>query len=787
MATIRRTIQSPGVEIREFDLSERLSPPQGTSIYISGFAKQGPTDEVTEISSMNDFELVYGKPTNAAERYLYHTTKAVFQNRSARVTINRLPYGSNNGTGFGSFYTALVFPAKFYNANTNVMTNDLDGLSGVYFLGKPKQFSLTKAQYQSLIDGTGFTWSSIAAPISAINSVSDFSKAGAIVINKGQTTIDQGFKGYYISMVDNVDADNIGSSFNKIQTALTVSQTAVGGLSNYTNIPSSVLTFSLTSAAGNSSDSLSYTMETASKGYIIGDDNQYDDVLNVGVFKLNNSVFLDDPNKLILIPQELYTGSFTDPFRQFAPTNGGAPVTYSLQNIIADKSANISLIVNPYINNQALDSIGKGTSFDSNSTVKTLKKVRTINHNMISNYTELSASVGYSIPQATINSTISSLGYVDSLLPLGSYSPTGPQNDKVIGNLVDKLNRSLSIIKDDELYDVDMLLEGGLGTIYAFTQITGEASYDDASNNQTWNAALTSIQRTKNVTGTDIQTYYNAIAEEFLGIATTFQQGGRGDTFFIADPIRHLFIQGANTKTSQNESFLFSRDIYWALRNLYSNINTSYAATYANWVAVIDNVTNTKVWMPPSGFVAARMVATDEMAGPWIAPAGFNRGGVKGIVDIAFTPNQRQRDDLYKARMNPIAQFPGQGNVIFGQKTLQTKPSAFDRINVRRGFLYYEKSVKSSMKYFVFEPNTEFTRNRVLGLLNPFFEQIRSAQGVYDFLVVCDDRNNTPNTIDENELIVDIYLKPVRAAEFILVNFYATKTGANFEELIAKA
>jgi hypothetical protein len=786
MAT-RRTIQSPGVEIREFDLSERLSPPLGTSVYITGFANQGPTDEVTEISTMGDFELIYGKPTNAAERYFYHTVRASFQNRNTRVNVNRLPYGTASGTGFGSFYTALVFPAQFYNANTNTLTSNLDGLSGVYFLGKPKQFSLTKDQYQSIVDGTGFTWSKTASATSQIGGIANFGNAGAIVVNKGQTTIDQGFKGYYISMVDNVDADNIGSSFNKIQTALTVSQTAVGGLTNYTTIPGSVLTFSLTSAAGNTSDSLSYVMETASKGYIIGNDNQFDDVLNVGVFKLNSSVFLDDPNKLIYVPQELYTGSFTDPFRQFAPANGGAPVTYSLQNIIADRSANISLLVNPYITNQALDSIGKGTSYDSNSSVKTLKKIRTVNNNMISNYTTLSSYVGYNIPSATINSTVSALGYVDSLLPLGTYSPTGPQNDKVVGNVVDKLNRSMAKIKDDELYDIDMVLEGGLGTIYSFTQVTGLSSYDDTTNNQTWNAALTSIQRTSSITGTDIQTYYNAVVNEFLAVATTYQQGGRGDTFFIADPIRHLFVQGANTKVSEGGSFVFSRDIYWALRNLYSSVDTSYASVYANWVAVIDSVTNVKTWVPSSGFVAARMVATDDLIGPWIAPAGFNRGILQGVVDIAFSPNQRQRDDLYKARMNPIAQFPGQGNVIFGQKTLQTKPSAFDRVNVRRGFLYYEKSVKKTMKFFVFEPNTEFTRNRVLATLNPFFERIRAAEGVYDFLVVCDDRNNTPDTIDENELIIDIYLKPVRAAEFILVNFYATRTSANFEELVARA
>jgi hypothetical protein len=785
MAITTRTIQAPGVEIREFDLSERLPTPAGTSTYITGFANQGPTDQVVSVTSLGEFESIYGQPTNAAERYFYHTVKGTLQGSNARVNVNRLPYGANTGVGFGSYYTALVFPTVFYNAGTSALTTNLDGVSGTYFLGKPKLFSITKSDYESIVDGTGFTWGKTAlSSVSNITSVGAFSGAGMIVVNKGQTTIDQQFKGYYLGFVDNVDADNIGSAFNKVQTALTVSTTAAGtGLTGFTTIPNSVLTFALTAASGSGASSISYVMETASKGYIIGNDAQYDDVLNLGVFKLTNSVFQDDPNKLIYVPEEIYTGSLTNPFRQFAPPNGGQAVTYSLQNIVADRSPNISILVNPYITNQALDSLGKGSSYDSNSSVKTLKKVRTINNNMVSNYATLSSFVGYSIPLSVIQ-TASAMDYVDSLLPLGSYNPTGPDAQKVIGNLPGKLNRALEKIKDDEVYDIDILVEGGLGTVYAATQASGSTSYDDTANIE---SALTGIRVSSNVTGQTIQTNYNAVINEFLGVATTYQNGGRGDTFFIADPIRQIFVTGANSKVAEQDSYVYSTDVYWALRNLYNSVDTSYAATYANWVAVIDPVTNVKTWVPASGFVASRMAATDALIGPWIAPAGFNRGVLQGVIDLAWSPTQRQRDDLYKARLNPIAQFPGQGNVVYGQKTLQTKPSAFDRVNVRRGFLYYEKAVKGTMKFFVFEPNTEFLRGRVLATLNPFFERIRAAEGVYDFLVVCDDRNNSTDTIDNNELIVDIYLKPVRSAEFILVNFYATRTSANFEELVARA
>jgi phage tail sheath protein FI len=177
------------------------------------------------------------------------------------------------------------------------------------------------------------------------------------------------------------------------------------------------------------------------------------------------------------------------------------------------------------------------------------------------------------------------------------------------------------------------------------------------------------------------------------------------------------------------------------------------------------------------------MTTTDTNNDPWWAPAGFTRGRVFGVNDIAIEPNQKQRDDLYKFSLNPITAFR-EGITVFGQKTLQKMPGAFDRINVRRLFLYLEKVTKATCRYYVFEPNSIFTRTRVKDDLRPLFERAKNNEGVYDYIIVCDERNNTPDVIDQNELIIDIYLKPVRAAEFILVNFYATRTGADFQELI---
>ena len=271
----------------------------------------------------------------------------------------------------------------------------------------------------------------------------------------------------------------------------------------------------------------------------------------------------------------------------------------------------------------------------------------------------------------------------------------------------------------------------------------------------------------------------------------SFSQFARKDNIFIADPLRYIFVQGRNSKTltsKQREAGVsFSQHIYWPLRHMMTggSKNSSYCVTYANWGFTNDKALNRGVWVPTSGFAAAAMGSTDSNFYPWIAPAGFTRGLLTGLSDLAFYPKQKERDQLYKIGLNPIANFPNEGFAIFGQKTMQAKPSAFDRINVRRLFLYLQKAVMNTVKYFVFEPNTLFTRTQVLNVLRPIFEEVKNTQGLYDYLIVCDDRNNSPDVIDRNELVVDIYIKPTRAAEFILVNFYATRTGQDFSELVS--
>jgi hypothetical protein len=215
--------------------------------------------------------------------------------------------------------------------------------------------------------------------------------------------------------------------------------------------------------------------------------------------------------------------------------------------------------------------------------------------------------------------------------------------------------------------------------------------------------------------------------------------------------------------------------------------STSYAVLDSGYKYMYDRYNDVYRWVPMNGDTAGLCVRTDQNRDPWWSPAGFNRGNLKNLVKLAFNPNHAQRDLLYKAGVNPIVTFPGQGTILFGDKTLLAKPSAFDRINVRRLFIVLEKAISTAARYAIlFEFNDEFTRAQFRNLVEPYLRDIHGRRGIYDFKVVCDTTNNTPEVIDRNEFIGDIYIKPARSINFITLNFVAVRTGVEFSEVVGK-
>lgn len=239
----------------------------------------------------------------------------------------------------------------------------------------------------------------------------------------------------------------------------------------------------------------------------------------------------------------------------------------------------------------------------------------------------------------------------------------------------------------------------------------------------------------------------------------------RGDCFVIADPV----IQG---KTAPDP-------VVAAVTA--AGLDSSYVATYWPWVKILDTDRNKPVWVPPSVVLPRVIASNDAAAYEWFAPAGLNRGGIADAVDIELKLNQAQRNELYENRINAIAAFPNQGICVWGQKTLQAKPSALDRVNVRRLLITLKKFIASSSRYLVFENNTTATRQRFINIVTPYLETVKARQGLYAFRVVMDETNNTPDIIDRNILYGQIYLQPAKAAEFIVLDFNILRTGATFE------
>ena len=211
-------------------------------------------------------------------------------------------------------------------------------------------------------------------------------------------------------------------------------------------------------------------------------------------------------------------------------------------------------------------------------------------------------------------------------------------------------------------------------------------------------------------------------------------------------------------------------------------LDTNYVATYYPWIKIPNRDTQRPVWVPPSVVLPGVISYTDRVAHEWFAPAGLNRGGLTSVLEAATRLTHAERDELYEGRVNPIASFPGQGVVVFGQKTLQAKPSALDRINVRRLLITVRKFIASASRYLVFEQNTQALRNRFLNIVNPYLEQVQQNSGLSAFRVVMDESNNTPDVVDRNQLVGQIFVQPTRTAEFIVLDFVVQPTGATFPE-----
>jgi len=247
----------------------------------------------------------------------------------------------------------------------------------------------------------------------------------------------------------------------------------------------------------------------------------------------------------------------------------------------------------------------------------------------------------------------------------------------------------------------------------------------------------------------------------------------RKDAIVFASPQRSDVVNITNSNTQMQNV----KDFFDSIRS------SSYAVFDSGYKYAYDRYNDVYRFVPLNGDIAGLAARTDTVADPFFSPAGFNRGIIRGAVKLAFNPTKAQRDILYPARVNPVSTFPGQGTILFGDKTGLSTPSAFDRINVRRLFILLEKAISTASKFQLFEFNDEFTRANFRNIVEPFLREIQGRRGITDFLVVCDETNNTGEVIDRNEFIAEIFIKPARSINFITLSFVATRTGVSFDEV----
>ena len=365
--------------------------------------------------------------------------------------------------------------------------------------------------------------------------------------------------------------------------------------------------------------------------------------------------------------------------------------------------------------------------------------------------------------------------YKSATQTAGIYGFTSLQTVKNISSslILTSLDTIMDRISNINEVELDLVVDAGISNIAQYCTDTYDTSagiYDpDGIVGAAWAGTATSRDNT-------------LVWRTVIGKYLTFCSTTRKDCMAIVDGLRTLVLAGSQKLVRPGATTTVDIDILGNLKNI-TGINSNYGAMYINWFKTVDTFTGNSFWLPPSIDANGIYIYTDTNSNYWDAPAGLNRGVVFSAVDVAFNPNGTQEDAIYSKSFNYAVNYPYDGIVLTGQKTLQTKPSAFDRVNVRRLFLKLERFTYKTARYYVEEPSNLYTWTRLVDQLTPIYEDAKSRGGIFDYQIICSTQNNTPTTIDNNELRLAVLIKPTKTAEFIVVDFYPLSTGMSFSEV----
>ena len=670
----------------------------------------------------------------------------------------------------------------FYPVAGDAQLND----ANFYVLGEPISQTLNATEY-SLLQNEQFNWKcgvyDNVTPTLDINN--NNVQAGLIVINKAKTAQLDDFSGYYLAINDNLNV-NPSTDFNSITgVAGYYQQTCPGVSGNWVAVPSERWNFQTTSPFNGAGGSISDIVENGG-GVDFGTPN-YNDSLIVTLFKLRPTQLTQTINKLDQIKLEQYTGSL-NAARKLNDPYGGPPRSYFLENSVANSNY-LQVLVNPYLsqNNCWTDSTGIPQ--------KTVRMYNARTGDVFNNFDAQAALTNYG----------------DSLYGLGAYNSNCSNaqytlcQKKDIGNLPAKLQRALTNVENPLDYPIDITIDNGLSTVWATRQaVSNDAcitntsicyNYDDSYYVDTSSLSPYDGTSMSSPLGDAWQTIYN-IFDTFARY-TRKANGGVGH-LHIQDPLRQIFVNGKDYKVVNRQKTLtidpttglvsdqytsFSRNIWAPLRNLYSGTDSNYSESHANWIKGYDANTDSYTWFGPSAYKAALYASNDQNLFPWTAPLGVQNGALANIVDTAINPNQRELDLIAKVGLNPIVKFPNTGYIVYNTLTLQKEPSALQENYIRRGLLWLGNSIQANLREFIGQPNTVITRTRVKNKLSPVLQFMTDNAGLYGFDIVCDERNNTSESIDQGLLNVAVYVQTTRTIKMILADIVVNRTGVTLNNI----
>ena len=738
---------SPGVEVKEIDLTNVI-PALSTSIgAFAGHFNWGPGNQIVTVGSEKDLATIYGKPTTDVAQSFF--TAASFLKYANTLRVSRaIPLTARNAkSGIGTLTVPISNLDEFESADFNEA-----------FLGR----------YPG-----------------------DLGNSIEVQVGYGD------FDNYSSSLfVENFDAPSGSSEFNTDLTGINLSTgeanagadeihvLVIDKAGKFTGIPGSVLeSFASLSLASNAK---------AADGASI----YYKDVINTTSAYIYtgslDSIFSGADELIITTSVDLFALTVGSGFAQAGvATVPGVLTTIASENFNGVVVAGATVTTYPDIElfaNWSNPLLGENTTL-------TLVKSGIANDTVVVDISVLDLVNGFVAFTVTYGS-LTTVGDVRNAIEnaISDADLSGFPSDlitiEVEGTEVIATPVTHDQIKASEVkvyqtptistYEfigasaaptyINYDLTGGLSGASDDAEIVAALDYFSDADQVDINLvfAETFKQNSATYTGTPAQNIDNAIIE----IAT-----GRKDCVgFISAPLNLGTLRTDNDK----KTYVLNKF------NSSSMISSSYLVFDSTPVYTYNKYSDTYLWITAAGHMAGLCAYTDKVSDTWFSPAGYNRGQLLGTTKIAYNPKQADRDDLYKARINPIVTFPGQGTLLYGDKTGQAKASAFDRINVRRLFITLEKSIATAAKYQLFELNDEFTRAMFRNMVEPFLRDVKGRRGITDFLVVCDSTNNTGEVIDGNRFVADIYIKPARSINFITLNFIATRTGVEFNEIVGK-